>query len=164
MMEPDPRQPTVPPPTVHSDADWVVASAGNSGFRTEIAIGQHGLVADEPLESGGTDDGPSPYELLLAALGSCTAMTMRMYASRKGWPLAGVIVRLRDYHTHAADCENCETKSVGLRRLERQIELHGELTDEQRARLMLIADRCPVKQTLDRGIEIVTHASAGALR
>jgi putative redox protein len=83
-------------------------------------------------------------------------MTVRMYASRKGWPLEGVTVSLRDYHTHAADCENCETKSVGLRRLERRVELHGPLSDEQRARLMMVADRCPVKQTLDRGIEIVT--------
>ena len=155
-MHPDPRPATVPPSNPQPAGEWVTATAGESGFRTEISIDHHTLVADEPIDAGGTAEGPSPYELLLAALGSCTAMTMRMYATRKGWPLEGVDVKLRDFHSHAEDCENCESKSVGLRRVERKIELRGPLTDEQRARLLLIADRCPVKQTLDQGIEIVT--------
>jgi len=83
---------------------------------------------------------------------------MRMYAARKQWPLERVVVRLRDTHSHAADCKECDTRPVGLRRLDRQIELHGALTDEQRQRLMLIADRCPVKQTMTRGIEIADVA------
>ena len=149
---------------LEAPGDWVTATAGDSGFRTEISIGHHTIVADEPLDAGGTDEGATPYELLLAAVGSCTAMTMRMYATRKGWPLERVAVHLRDHHTHAADCETCDTKDVGLRRIERRVELHGPLTDEQRARLMLIADRCPVKQTVDRGIEVVTESSGALVR
>jgi putative redox protein len=135
------------------DDDWITARADGPGFRTDIAVGRHTLIADETAGVG-ADAGPSPYAYLLVALGSCTAMTVRMYATRKEWPLESVIVRLRDTHTHAADCADCEKRPVGLRRLDRQIELLGALTDEQRQRLLLIADRCPVKQTLSRGIEI----------
>jgi putative redox protein len=100
------------------------------------------------------DGGPTPYDFLLASLGACTAMTLRMYASRKGWPLEEAVVRLRNARSHAADCENCETQAVGIRRLERRIELKGALSDDQRDRLLAIADRCPVKQTIERGIRI----------
>ena len=81
-------------------------------------------------------------------------MTLRMYANRKGWPLEDVVVRMRETPSYASDCENCETQAVGIRRIERRIELNGRLTDEQRQRLLAIADRCPIKQTLERGLEI----------
>ena len=134
---------------------WVAARVGASGFRTEIETRAHRLRADEPVPLGGTDAGPTPYDLLLGALASCTAMTLRMYADRKGWPLAGAEVRMRSARSHEADCEQCETEKVGIGRIERTVELDGTLTDEQRARLLQIADRCPVKQTLERGIEVV---------
>ena len=137
-----------------ADDDWVAATTGSDGFRTDVTVGHHVAIADEPTDAGGSDAGPTPYAYLLVALASCTAMTLRMYAARKEWPLERVIVRLRDTHSHASDCENCETRPVGLRRLDRKVELEGALTDEQRHRLMIIADRCPVKQTLARGIEI----------
>jgi len=137
-------------------AGWIVARTGASGFRTELEMPGHTLVADEPADVGGGGDGPTPYELLLAALGSCTAMTVRMYAARKQWPLENVVVRLRDTPAHIKDCLDCETSAVGPRRIDRMIELTGALSDEQRARLLAIADRCPVKQTLERGIQIRT--------
>ena len=133
---------------------WITARTGPGGYRTEIDAAGHTIVADESLPAR-PGDGPSPYELLLGAIGSCTAMTMRMYATRKQWPLDEVIVRLRSGRKHAEDCANCETQSVGIKLIERQIEMKGALSDEQRQRLLLIADRCPVKQTLERGIRVV---------
>jgi putative redox protein len=138
----------------------VAATVGPSGFRAEIEARTHTLVADEPLPLGGTDAGPTPYEQLLGALGACTAMTVRMYADRKRWPLERVRVRLRSARSHERDCEQCETEKVGIGRIERIVELSGPLTGEQRERLLRIADRCPVKQTLERGIQIV-EASEG---
>ena len=138
-----------------TNAPWVTSTTTGTSFRTEIDVAGHTVVADEPAGSGGANDGPSPYDLLLGAIGSCTAMTVRMYAARKQWPLEEVVVRLRNERKHAVDCENCATQRVGIKRIEREVELRGELTDEQRQRLMEIADRCPVKQTLERGIEIV---------
>lgn len=134
---------------------WVTAHAGAAGFRTEIGARRHALVADEPVESGGTDSGPTPYEFLLGALSGCTAMTLRMYADRKGWPLGDIRVSLRTARAHEPDCEQCARAAVGVGQIERRIELEGPLTDEQRTRLLQIADRCPVKQTLERGIHIV---------
>jgi putative redox protein len=153
-------RPSSEPSDGDASADWVTSRAGSSGFRTQITIGRHTIVADEPHDVGGGDEGPTPYQLLLGALGSCTAMTLRMYSTRKGWPLEEVIVRFRDSHTHAADCADCETRTVGLKGLDRHVELRGPLTDEQKKRLLLVADRCPVKQTLDRGLEIVTAAGS----
>src|SRR3712207_5945204 len=140
--------------TQRADDGWVSARTGAGGYRTELAAGGHTFVADEPANVGGHDGGPTPYDYLLGALGACTAMTLRMYASRKGWPLEEAVVRVRNARSHAADCADCETKQVGIRRLERQIELKGALTDEQRERLLAIADRCPVKQTIERGLKI----------
>jgi putative redox protein len=134
---------------------WVSARVGGSGFRTELRVRTHALTADEPTTIGGTDAGPTPYELLLAALSGCMAMTLRMYADRKQWPLEGIHVQLRTARSHEVDCENCETERVGIGRIERRVDLAGPLTEEQRQRLLAIADRCPVKQTLERGIEIV---------
>jgi putative redox protein len=145
-------------PVASSDADegggWVTAHVGPHGFRADISAGKHALVADEPLAVGGTDQGPTPYELLLAALSACTAMTLRMYADRKKWPLEDVRVLLRSSRSHERDCENCEMESVGIHRVQRKLELSGSLTDEQRQRLLEIADRCPVKQTMQREIRV----------
>jgi len=134
---------------------WVTASIGADHFRTIVNARQHGLALDEPADVGGSDRGPTPYEALLGALGGCTAMTLRMYADRKGWPLEAVHVKLRTDRSHQADCANCEKSEVGPHRLERRVELEGPLTDEQRTRLLQIADRCPVKQALQRGVQVV---------
>jgi putative redox protein len=136
---------------------WVTARAGAAGYRTEVRVRSHALVADEPESVGGGDAGPTPYEYLLGALGGCMAMTLRMYADRKGWPLEGAEVRLRTAPSHLRDCEQCEREDVGVTRIERQVELAGPLTEEQRRRLMQIADRCPVKQTLERGLRIASE-------
>ena len=151
------------PPTHAADgepgtdaAGWIVARAGATGFATELDMGGYALVADEPVSDGGSGAGPTPYELLLGAVASCTAMTVRMYASRKQWPLESVTVRMRDTPAHIKDCLDCETADVGPRRLDRVVEFEGPLSPEQHARLQQIADRCPVKQTLTRGVEIRT--------
>lgn len=134
---------------------WVAATIGPRGFRTEITARNHTILADEPHDVGGSDSGPTPYEYLLAALGGCMAITLRMYADRKRWPLEGVHIRLRSARAHEADCEACETEDVGIHRVERSVELEGPLSDEQRKRLLQIADRCPVKQTLERTLRVV---------
>jgi putative redox protein len=152
----DTEQSPVAQPIRPTDAaeEWLTVRSQGPGFRTEIRVGEHTFVADEPLAVGGTDTGPTPYDYLVGALGACTAMTLRMYAGRKGWPLEEVVVRLRNARSYAADCQDCATKPVGFRRLERRIELRGQLTEEQRRRLLEIADRCPVKQTFEKGIAI----------
>lgn len=133
----------------------VVVRTGASGFRTEILAMGHTLVADEPAALGGTEAGPTPYDYLAAALGACTSMTIRLYAARRGWPLEDVTVRLRHSRVHEKDCETCEKHEVGIDQLEREIELSGSLTPEQRLGLLRIADRCPVAQTLARGVRVV---------
>lgn len=140
--------------SVTGEGRWVTSRVAATGFETRVHARSHDFVADEPIAVGGTDKGPTPYELLLSALGSCTAMTLRIYADRKGWPLESAAVHLRSARSHAQDCEQCETKRVDIGRIERKVELDGPLTDEQRARLMSIVDRCPVKQTLERGIHV----------
>jgi putative redox protein len=137
------------------DHSWVVARTAAGAYHTDITAGRHTFAADEPVSVAGGDTGPTPYDYLLGALGACTAMTIHMYAARKKWPLDDVIVRLRSARSYAADCENCDAQPVGIRRIERQIELCGSLTDEQRQRLLAIADHCPVKQTFERGLQIV---------
>jgi uncharacterized OsmC-like protein len=136
---------------------WVTARTGGGSYRTDITAGGHAVVADEPANGGGENHGPTPYALLLSAIGSCTAMTMRMYAARKQWPLEEVTVHLRSGRRHADDCAHCERESVGMQQIERRVEMKGDLTEEQRERLLFIADRCPVKQTLERGIRIVAE-------
>lgn len=138
------------------EREWITATVGASGYRADVRAGPHSFIADEPIALGGTGLGPTPYELLLGALSSCMAMTLRMYADRKRWPLHGVRIHLRTERAHEKDCENCETEEVGLPRIARRIELEGPLTDEQRDRLHYIADRCPVKQTLQRGLVVET--------
>jgi len=127
-----------------------------SGFAQEIIAHRHRLIADEPKEVGGTESGPTPYDLLLGALGACTSMTLRMYADRKQYPLEGVRVRLRYSKIHALDCIQCETKVGKIDHIDREIEILGALTEEQRGRLLEMADRCPVHRTLISEIDIVT--------
>jgi putative redox protein len=133
---------------------WVVSRVGESGFQTELVARTHQFVADEPVTFGGTDGGPTPYEYLLMAIGACTAMTIRMYANRKGWPLQGATVSVRQARSHEPDCERCATETVGMAQVEQRIELAGPLSDEQRERLLDIAKRCPIKQTLERGVRV----------
>jgi putative redox protein len=135
----------------------VIVTGGATGFVQEIQAGRHRLAADEPAEAGGTDAGPSPYDLLLAALGACTSMTLSMYARRKQWPLERVAVRLTHSRIHAEDCAECETREGMLDRIEREITLGGPLSAEQRARLLEIANRCPVHRTLVSEIDIRTR-------
>lgn len=127
----------------------VTVSIGEKGYTTEIAANGHALVADEPTDAGGADKGPNPYGLLLSALGACKAITLRMYADRKGWYLGGVKINLRHERVHAKDCEDCESEKGKVDRIHVEIELLGDLTDEQQQRLLEIADRCPVHRTLD---------------
>jgi putative redox protein len=133
----------------------VVGSA--RGFLQEITVGSHRLQADEPEPLGGTDAGPTPYELVIAGLGACTSMTLSLYARRKQWPLEAVTMRLRHSKIHAVDCANCETKVGMLDRIERDIELRGDLDEEQRARLLEIANKCPVLATLTSPMQIRTR-------
>jgi putative redox protein len=138
----------------------VIARIGKSGYITDIMAQGHHLVADEPISMGGTDLGPAPYGYLMAGLGACTAMTLRMYSDRKEWPLDGVTVKLNHQKIYAADCETCETKEGKLDQIEREIELTGDLDDQQKLRLMQIADRCPVHRTLKSEIVIKTELKA----
>jgi putative redox protein len=133
-----------------------VVRGGAKGFAQEIAVGRHRLTADEPERLGGTDQGPNPYDLIVAALGACTSMTMSLYARRKQWPLDAVTVKLRHAKVHAADCANCEIKDGMLDRIEVEIELRGDLDEEQRRRLLDIANRCPVHKTLTSEVDIHT--------
>ena len=134
-----------------------VVVTGGEGFVQEIVARSHRLVADEPTEVGGTDQGPTPYDLLLGALGACTSMTLRLYANHKKLPLERVRVRLRHAKIHAVDCAHCEEKTGKIDRIEREIEVLGPLTEEQRLRLLEIADKCPVHRTLESEIEVVNR-------
>lgn len=136
----------------------VIVTGDASGFAQQIRSGPHELVADEPISYGGTDRGFSPYDLLLASLGSCTSMTIGYYARSRKWPLEKIVIKLRHDKIHARDCEECETKEGKIDRIERDIQLVGELSDEQRKKLMEIADRCPVHRTLVSEINIKTRA------
>jgi uncharacterized OsmC-like protein len=133
--------------------------SGEGKFAEHLLDGRHLLVADEPASAGGNDRGPGPYELLLMALGAWTTMTLRLYADRKGWPLAGTGVRLRHRRIHAHDCADCETKLRMLDRIELVIELEGPLDDSQRQRLLEIANMCPVHRTLTSEIKDDTRLS-----
>jgi putative redox protein len=132
----------------------VVASTGTGPFQQIMLDGRHTLHADEPVPAGGGDIGPGPYELLLMALGSCTSMTVHLYAAQKKWPLEQVIVRLRQERVHVRDCADCEQPGAMVHRIEKAIELIGALDEAQRTRLLEIADRCPVHRTLTSRIEI----------
>lgn len=135
----------------------VVVQGSSQGFVQQVVIGDYRLEIDEPVELGGTGKGPSPYDLVISALGACTSMTISLYARRKQWPLEGVTVRLRHAKIHAVDCADCDTKEGMLDGIERDVELHGALTTEQRARLLDIANKCPVHKTLTSEIHIRTR-------
>ncbi len=144
-------------PSDDTEAGTVVVRETRRGkFQQEISAGAHRFLADEPVEVGGMDSGPGPYDLLLAGLGACTSMTLRLYAERKQLPLEQTSVRLRHDRIHAADCAECETKDGMIDRIERAITLQGDLDAGQRARLIEIADKCPVHRTLTSEIDIRT--------
>jgi uncharacterized OsmC-like protein len=136
-------------------ADVIVWGEGGA-FAQQIATGRHRLKSDEPESAGGRDTGPSPYDLLLAALGSCTSMTVGMYARKKNWPLERITVWLRHSKIYAADCSECETREGKIDRIERDIRFEGPLSAEQHSRLLEIADKCPVHRTLTSEINIHT--------
>jgi len=134
----------------------IVTGAGEGLFPQLISASGHALRADEPVDVGGTDSGPGPYDLLLSALGACTAMTVRMYAERKKWPLENVLVTLQHSKIHVDDCAKCETSDQKIDFISRQIRFEGPLDDAQRQRLLEIADKCPVHRTLTSEIRIET--------
>ncbi len=141
-------------PTAASSRDVVTTTIADS-YRTTIDAGGFELISDEPAAVG-SDAGPNPYDYLLASLGACTGMTLRMYANRKKWPLESVTVRMRHGRKHAEDCEHCETPGSNLAHVQREIEIVGELDAAQRARLMEIADMCPVHRSLEAGFRITS--------
>jgi putative redox protein len=136
-----------------------VIEAGEGRFAQDVMAGRHRLRADEPVSVGGSDTGASPYELLLAALGACTAMTVRMYAELKKLPLERVSVELKHEKVHAKDCVDCDTRDAKLDHVDRVVTFEGPLDEAQRARLLEIANKCPVHRTLERGVEIATRQS-----
>lgn len=138
---PDPEQP--------EEGRVQVRTVAPGRFTNEVRVGRHRFPADEPVHMGGDDTGPSPYDLLLAGLGACTSMTLRMYADRKGWPLEGVTVELSHEKIHARDCAECESTEGKVDLIERALEVRGPLDQAQRERLLEIADKCPVHRTLD---------------
>ncbi|CAN5227977.1 bifunctional alpha/beta hydrolase/OsmC family protein [soil metagenome] len=151
--------PSIDPASANPPAGIVVVSeTGASKLQNVIATGKHRILADEPVDAGGLDTGPGPYDFLLGALGACTSMTMRLYAERKSIPLARTTVTLKHSRVYAKDCEECETKEGMISRIERTIAMDGNLDAEQRRKLMEIADKCPVHRTLTSEISILTKA------
>jgi len=147
------------PQKPESDAadNQIVARIGKTGFRTEIMSNGLAMIADEPISVGGTNMGPTPYDYLVAGLGACTAMTLRMYADRKKWPLEEVVVSLSHQKIHAKDCQACDTDQPMVDWIERELQVEGALSAAQLQRLMEIADRCPVHRTLESKVKIHTN-------
>jgi len=132
----------------------VVVEAGRLRYAQSVFVGPHLLPGDEPVSVGGADVGPNPYELLLAALGTCTSITVRMYADRKQWPLEGVHIELSYARVHADDCTACDKELKIVDGIEMKLSFFGELSESQRQRLMEIANKCPVHRTLESAIPI----------
>jgi putative redox protein len=157
------RRFSVPNPVMATQTDkeapHIVVRGGAANFRQEVTAGKHHLVADEPVDVGGGDTGPDPYDYLLASLGVCTSMTVGFYARRNKWPLENVTVSLWHSRIHARDCEECQTKDGMLDRIDVEVELTGSLTAEQHAKLMEIAAKCPVHKTLTSEINIRLQAA-----
>ncbi len=149
-----------PAEAASTEGEVVVRETRAGRFQNEVRVGRHRMLADEPRAVGGDDTGPGPYDFLLTALGACTSMTMRMYAERKGWPVEGLRVTLRHAKIHAKDCAECDDASKAAKskidRIEREIEITGPLDDDQRARMMKIADKCPVHRTLHGPVHVQT--------
>jgi uncharacterized OsmC-like protein len=141
-----------------SEGTVTVTETGAGRYTQQIAAGHHRLGADKPRPIG-DDIGPTPYDLLLAGLGACTSMTVRMYADRKRWPLERIRVTLRHSRIHAKDCADCETSTAWIDHIDREVELTGDLDGTQRQRLLHIAERCPVHQTLTSEVDIATSLS-----
>jgi uncharacterized OsmC-like protein/fermentation-respiration switch protein FrsA (DUF1100 family) len=155
----EPPRDEEPPPLAGSG---VVSRTPERGYRTDLAAGVHMLVADEPVAVGGTDEGPTPYDLLAAALAACTGMTLRMYADRKEWPLEEVLVKVTHGRVHAEHGGACEDEGSCIEAMRREIGMRGpDLDATQRERLLEIADRCPVHRTLEGGVMISTEEVAG---
>ena len=160
LPAPAPSSEVASTPGAESLPVGVVRVSDRSGnFAVNVEAGRHTLVSDEPVGVGGDDLGLGPYDLLLGALGACTAMTLRLYARHKKWPLEDVRVTLTHAKIHAADCAECETKEGKIDRIGRTVELAGPLDEPQRARLLEIADKCPVHRTLTSEVEIQTRLS-----
>lgn len=137
----------------------VHAHIGSEPYKVDMQAGDHALIGDEPQSNGGGDTGPDPYDYLLMSLGSCTAMTVKMYAERKNWPLEEVYVELLHSKTHAEDCENCNEKQSRIDHIEKDVVVKGELSEEQQRRLLEISQRCPVHRTLQSEIKISSQIS-----
>jgi|SRR6185437_1221756 len=134
----------------------VVTKTSTTGFKTKITTGKHKFYADEPKEVGGSDAGPSPYEILISALGACTGMTLSMYARRKSIPLKSITVYLRHDKVYAEDCAEADKPTSKIDDIHLEIELAGKLTNEQRKKLLDIANKCPVHKTLANGVNLKT--------
>ena len=147
----------LPPKEAPEVPRGTVVANGSRGFQTHLSTGPHEVVADEPRSYGGGDTGMTPYDLLSSSLGACTAMTLRMYADRKKWPLENVKVSLQHARVHAKDCDDCERTDGHVDQFTLQLELEGDLDAEQRARLLEISHRCPVHRTLTNEIKIRTE-------
>jgi putative redox protein len=143
-------------PKLKSDKQ-VVARLGDTGFTTELQMGRHGMLVDESEDLGGHDFGPSPYQLLTSALAACTSMTLQMYARRKKWPVEEVLCHINYSKEYYEDCISCVDSGAHLDTFNRTIEIKGDLTDEQRARMLEIADKCPVHRSMSNEIIIVTN-------
>ncbi|NMM23923.1 MAG: OsmC family protein [Phycicoccus sp.] len=156
-------QQEAPPAPAPAVSGVVVAETDRGQYVHTVSAGEHTWTVDEPESSGGQDAGPTPYDMLLSALGACTSMTMRMYADRKGWDMGPTTVRLQHSRIHARDCDTCETTNGRLDHIDREITLDDSLSAEQRVALLAIADKCPVHKTLTSEVSISTVLSGAGL-
>jgi len=129
---------------------------GKENYKTVMTAGRHELISDEPESVGGQDSGPDPYDYLLMSLGSCTVITLKMYADRKKWPVEDIYVEMLHHKSHAEDCKDCDDPKAKIDKIEKEIVIKGDLTDDQLQRLMEISKKCPVHRTLLSDVEIVT--------
>lgn len=136
---------------------YVLVRVGPEALQADVQAGRHTYIIDEPTDVGGQDRGPTPYDLLLSALGACTAITLRLYATQKKWPLEGIEVRLSHQRVHEHDCEKCEQPGQMLEEVTKELRLLGPLTEEQRQRLEVISQKCPVQKTLTNSLRITTQ-------